>query len=153
MKGSNVARAVGVIPLCTEINKYFIDHYLSTNKKSDELNRLAHEVARKTLNLEDVKTIKIPIPSLLEQNQIVSEIESRLSGCDQLEKSIQDSLNKTEALRQSILKKAFSGELTKEWREENPELISGENSAEKLLERITAEKITMGSRKAAKNAT
>jgi len=38
------------------------------------------------------------------------------------------------------LKKAFEGELTREWREKHLELISGENSAEKLLERIKAEK-------------
>ncbi len=43
-------------------------------------------------------------------------------------------------LRQSILKKAFEGELTREWRLSHPELISGENSAESLLERIREEK-------------
>jgi len=76
----------------------------------------------------------------MEQNEIVSEIESRLSVCDQLEQTIEDSLKKAEALRQSILKKAFNGELTQKWREQHPELVSGENSAEKLLERIKAEK-------------
>ena len=37
-------------------------------------------------------------------------------------------------------RKAFAGELTKDWREKHPELITGENSAEKLLEKIKAEK-------------
>ena len=41
---------------------------------------------------------------------------------------------------ESILAKAFRGELTEQWRKENPELISGENSAEALLERIKAER-------------
>ena len=41
-------------------------------------------------------------------------------------------------LTQSILAKAFRGELTEQWRKDNPELISGENSAEALLERIKA---------------
>ena len=36
--------------------------------------------------------------------------------------------------------KAFRGELTAEWREQHPELISGENSDEALLERIKAER-------------
>ncbi len=75
-----------------------------------------------------------------EQRAIVSEIESRLSVCDKMEQTIEDSLKKAEALRQSILKKAFVGELTKDWREKHPELITGENSAEKLLEKIKAEK-------------
>jgi type I restriction enzyme S subunit len=113
--------------------------------------------AKQTVNLASINitilsNLPVPITCAKEQSQITSEIESRLSVCDQLEKSIEDSLNKTEALRQSILKKAFSGELTKEWREAHPELISGENSAEKLLERIKAEKKRMDSRKATKNA-
>ena len=43
-----------------------------------------------------------------------------LSVCDKLEEAIDESLKKAELLRQSILKKAFSGELTKEWRKNNP---------------------------------
>lgn len=39
-------------------------------------------------------------------------------------------------LTQSILAKAFRGELTEEWRKAHPELVSGENSADALLERI-----------------
>ena len=43
-------------------------------------------------------------------------------------------------LTQSILAKAFRGELTEQWRKDNPDLISGENSAAALLERIKAER-------------
>ena len=42
---------------------------------------------------------------------MIQEIESRLSVCDNVEKSISESLDKAEALRQSILKKAFEGNL------------------------------------------
>ncbi len=94
-------------------------------------------------NLAGVKELEL-VPfaycSLTEQEIIVQEIETRLSVCDKLEQTIEDSLKKAEALRQSILKKAFEGELTKEWREAHPELISGENSAESLLARIRTEK-------------
>ena len=51
------------------------------------------------------------MPSLPEQQAIVSEIETRLSVCDKLEESITQSLVQAEALRQSILKKAFAGRL------------------------------------------
>jgi type I restriction enzyme S subunit len=54
---------------------------------------------------------KINLPPIEEQHQIVQEIESRLSVADKMEQSLQESLQKAEALRQSILKKAFSGEL------------------------------------------
>ena len=63
------------------------------------------------LNLGIIKTIPFPQPSINEQNQIVQEIEKRLNLADQLEKIIEEQLLQAEALRQSILKKAFEGEL------------------------------------------
>jgi type I restriction enzyme S subunit len=53
----------------------------------------------------------IPFCKIVEQHRIVQEIESRLSVADKMEESIKESLLKAEALRQSILKKAFSGQL------------------------------------------
>ena len=63
------------------------------------------------LNLGIIKTIPFPLPPIEEQHLIVQEIESRLSVADKMEESIAKSLQQAEALRQSILKKAFSGEL------------------------------------------
>ncbi|MCA6437054.1 MAG: restriction endonuclease subunit S [Bacteroidetes bacterium] len=54
---------------------------------------------------------KIPLPPTEEQDRIINELESRLSVADKMEESITQSLQQAEALRQSILKKAFSGEL------------------------------------------
>ena len=59
----------------------------------------------------DIKKIVIPLPPLSDQHRIVKEIESRLSQAEAAEANIAEALQKTEALRQSILKKAFSGEL------------------------------------------
>lgn len=55
---------------------------------------------------------RIKITAEVEQQQIVQEIESRLSVCDKIEETITNSLKQAEALRQSILKKAFEGKLT-----------------------------------------
>ena len=54
--------------------------------------------------------INIPV-SMEEQSSIVSQIESRLSVCDQIERTVNESLEKADVLRQSILKKAFEGGL------------------------------------------
>ncbi len=56
----------------------------------------------------------IGICSIKEQNIIIQEIESRLSVCEKIEETITVSLQQSEALRQSILKKAFEGKLVKE---------------------------------------
>lgn len=83
---------------------------------------------------------EIKIPPIDIQNLIIQETDSRLSVCDQAELVIEENLQKAEALRQSILKQAFEGKLTEQWRKEHKDLISGENSAEALLKKIKAEK-------------
>jgi type I restriction enzyme S subunit len=65
----------------------------------------------RNIGQEKIKQIVIPITSLEEQQQIVQEIESRLSVCDKIEETITNSLKQADALRQSILKKAFEGQL------------------------------------------
>jgi len=124
--------------------KYIDKGYLFYFFKSPQFNEILKSVlkgaAMPAISFGLLKSIKLPFSSLEQQQAIVSEIESRLSVCDQLEQTIEDSLNKAEALRQSILKKAFEGELTEDWREKHSELVTGENSAEKLLEKIKAEK-------------
>jgi type I restriction enzyme S subunit len=104
------------------------------------LKKYSSSTAQPVISGGKIYPIDVKIPGKAEQQIIVSEIESRLSVCDKIEQTVEDSLKKAEALRQSILKKAFAGELTKDWREKHPELITGENSAEKLLEKIKAEK-------------
>ena len=71
---------------------------------------------RKTVHYYLIKNvhldIEIYIPNdISEQQRIVKEIETRLSQAETAEARIAEALQKTEALRQSILKKAFSGEL------------------------------------------
>jgi type I restriction enzyme, S subunit len=63
------------------------------------------------LNLGIIKTIPFPLCSIDEQNKIIDAIESRLSVADKMEESISQSLQQAQALRQSILKKAFEGRL------------------------------------------
>ncbi len=86
------------------------------------------------LNLE----LKLPPVNL--QHQIVKEIESRLSVCDKVEQSIAEALEKSEALRQSILKKAFEGKLLSEEEIEKCKQEADYEPASVLLERIKKEK-------------
>ncbi len=127
------------------INSRYIAYALKYKEKYMEQNSTSTTISY--LNKTKCNSLPIPICAIDEQNAIVQEIESRLSVCDQLEQTIEDSLTKAVALRQSILKKAFSGELTKDWREKHSELVSGENSAEKLLEKIEAEKALIAGQK------
>lgn len=84
--------------------------------------------------------LEIPICSKEQQHQIVQEIESRLSVCDKVEKDIADSLEKAQALRQSILKKAFEGKLLSEDEIAKCKADAAYEPASVLLEQIKAER-------------
>lgn len=67
----------------------------------------------KHLRVGDVEELVFPFCSPEEQQFIVDELESKLTVCDKIEETINQSLLQAESLRQSILKKAFEGKLVK----------------------------------------
>lgn len=99
------------------------------------------------LNLNKVREIPIIVPPLPEQHEIVRRVEQLFAYADTIEKQVNSALTRINSLTQSILAKAFRGELTAQWRAENPDLISGENSAAALLEKIKAERAASGGKK------
>ncbi len=93
-------------------------------------------VGQGNVGMKAVRKTLIPDIKKEEQHAIVREIESRLSVCDAVEKNITESLKKAELLRQSILKKAFSGQLLTEKEIEQCKQEKDYEPADKLLERI-----------------
>lgn len=71
-------------------------------------------VNQANINGTKLKGYPLPLCSFEEQQYVVAEIESRLSVCDKMEEGIEAGLKQAEALRQSILKKAFEGKLIKQ---------------------------------------
>lgn len=92
-----------------------------------------------------LNNLPIPLPPLLEQQQIVEILERQLSIIDELEKIIKINVKKAERLRQSILKNAFKGSLVPQDPTDEP--------AHLLLERIKAQKEKKNNRKSKKNKT
>ena len=65
----------------------------------------------KNLNESIVKHIPVPVITREKQKQIMGKIGVTMSVCDSIEKTVETALQQAEAMRQSVLKKAFSGEL------------------------------------------
>ncbi len=113
---------------------------IKSNFIQDQFSKGTNSTTQGAFGIKKFRLLKIPTPSIAEQTQIVKEIESRLSVCDQVEQIISESLAKADALRQSILKKAFEGKLLSKAELEACRQEADWEPAQKLLERIREEK-------------
>lgn len=94
------------------INADFLNYYLNSDIARNYGNTVKSDgVNQSNINGQKLKTYPLYLPPLAEQQRIVAEIESRLSQATASETYIENALQQAEALRQSILKKAFGGEL------------------------------------------
>jgi len=101
-----------VIRCSDELLNKFAFYFLVQDKfRNEAANAMTGAVGLRRVPKQFIENYIIPLPTDEEQQQIIQEIESRLSVCDKIEVTITDSLKQAEALRQSILKKAFEGNL------------------------------------------
>lgn len=103
-------------------------------------NSLSTSAGQNTINQTSIRALSVPLPLVEEQHEIVRRVEQLFAYADKIEQQVNVALEKVNNLTQSILAKAFRGELTAQWRAENVDLITGENSATALLEKIQAER-------------
>ncbi|MFA4935927.1 MAG: restriction endonuclease subunit S, partial [Candidatus Methanoperedens sp.] len=125
------------------LNSYYLKHFLNSPIGFKMTTGQMTGTAIKRIILDKIRTSYIPLPPLAEQRRIVAEVERRLSVSDKMEATITESLQKAESLRQSILKKAFEGKLLNKNELEKARNAPDWEPAEKLLERIKAEKMNI----------
>jgi len=125
-----------------KVNKHIRAEYLAycVRANVEYYEDKATSTTVKYLNKAACNSLPIPLPTIEEQTEIVRRVEKFFAYADKVEAELNAAQQRVNKLTQSILAKAFRGELTAKWREQNPELISGDNSAEALLEKIKAER-------------
>ena len=110
------------------------------------------EAAKQTVNLASInltqlRNCPLPLPPLAEQEQIVAEVEAKLSNITRMEETIEASLKRAEHERQSVLHEAFAGRLVPQDPEDEPASVLLERIREERRKREEAEKIERVSRK------
>ena len=108
-------RSVAVIK--SKIDSIFLAHYLETQYIQEYMNQNAKGTAQKGFYLNSLENLLCVIPPLPEQHRIVARIESLFAKLDEAKEAAQAVVDGFEDRKAAILHKAFTGELTREWRE------------------------------------
>ena len=115
----------GEVPDCVHQNHVFkaridpqkaIPEYVAYWSMSTPARNYFYQKGKQSVNLASINmtvlsALTLPLPPLDLQEKVIRHIESRLSVCDSIEKTVDAALQQAEAMRQSILKKAFEGGL------------------------------------------
>ena len=110
----NVDTAFGISPgdkLCPKYLYYFC---CSFNFKGLDKSTTIPSLAKR-----DLLQIEMPVPSLGEQERIVSKIEELFSKLDASVAELKTAKEKLKVYRQAVLKEAFEGKLSEKWRNTN----------------------------------
>ncbi len=113
-------------------DKLFVNQYFQSSIYRERIRQLASGVNINNIRLEYITESPFPLPpTRAEQERIVNRIETMFSKLDQAQEKAQSVLDSFETRKAAILHKAFSGELTANWRKENG--VSDESWEEKRI--------------------
>lgn len=102
------------------IDRHFLELFLREPSTRKQIDVMKTGISDSGLNLthDRFRTISIPLPPLPEQKRIVAKIEELFSEVDAGEESLRTARRQLGVYRQSLLKQAFEGKLTADWRAE-----------------------------------
>jgi len=98
-------------PVFTEYSEYLYQYLISKDGGRKHLESAAYGAGKPGLNLENIKTLSIPLPSVIEQGVMMSIVSERLSKAERVDQEIYKQLLKADKNKQSILASAFTGKL------------------------------------------
>lgn len=110
-------RSVAVIK--PKINSEFLSYYFESPYIQQFMLDNAKGTAQKGFYLNSLVELFCCVPPLAEQQRIVDRIESLFAKLDEAKQNVQDALDSFETRKAAILHKAFTGELTAQWRKEH----------------------------------
>ncbi|MCJ8013393.1 restriction endonuclease subunit S [Paenibacillus sp. KQZ6P-2] len=112
MQGINVSREVAVIPMNRSLTQKYLSYYFQSPIVQNYLKLITKGVAQQGINLNQLRTLPVPVPSIIEQNDIVNFLDDLLEKEKIINQNFEmlneDNLNK---LSQTLLSRAFRGEL------------------------------------------
>lgn len=135
---------IGMMRITSDrVNPSYVELFLRSPHGRELTLSSVKAVAQPSLSMGTIRQIPIALPSPAEQAEIVHILKSKLEAAEVLDAEIDAGLGRAEALRQSILKRAFSGQLVAQDGSDEPASV--------LLERIRAKREESGASKRQNN--
>ena len=131
-KVGNVNQHVCIIRVKPVLSPRFLSLFLNSPLGQGLIFETQNGVTREGLNYGQIRSFVVPLPSIEEQNEIVRRADALLEIADKIEGRYEKAKTQVEKLAQSILAKAFCGELVPQ----NP----NDEPASALLERVKQER-------------
>jgi type I restriction enzyme S subunit len=134
---------VTVVDVCiirtgsVEIDRNFLMFLINSTDIRSKISALQSGSTRKRISRKNLSKVELPIAPLNEQKRIVAKIEELFSELDNGIAALKTAREKLKLYRQAVLKHAFEGKLTAQWREENKDKLE---TPEQLLARIQKER-------------
>ncbi|MDQ1263818.1 MAG: restriction endonuclease subunit, partial [Campylobacterota bacterium] len=107
LKGFNIAREIGLIPLENSGFTEYVFNVLTSPYFNTQIQNNLRGIAYKGLNLNLLRNFPIPLPPIEEQKEIVATIEKLFALCDELESEINQNKTTVDNLMATVLKEAF----------------------------------------------
>lgn len=129
--GANLTENAAKITNIKGINQKYLCLFLKSEFAQYQMQSATIATTQAKLALFRIESLTFPLPPLSEQQRIVERIEELFAKLDEAKERLQEVANSFAVRKAAILHKAFTGELTKQWRRENG--VSDESWEEKKL--------------------
>lgn len=133
--GANLTENAAKITNIKGINQKYLCLFLKSEFAQYQMQSATIATTQAKLALFRIESLTFPLPPLSEQQRIVERIEKLFAKLDEAKERLQEVADSFAVRKAGILHKAFTGELTKQWRRENG--VSDESWEEKKLSEIT----------------
>jgi type I restriction enzyme S subunit len=132
LEGANITQDTARLSISPLVSTDFVYWVLLADSTQRRMKNATRGVAVRGINIGDVRALQIPLPPRAEQTEIVRRVEQLFAFADQLEAKVASAKSRIDHLTQSILAKAFRGELVPQDPNDEPASV--------LLERIQAQR-------------
>lgn len=125
---AGIASSLVIVRLFDAILIKYVYYYFNSQLNQKYIKLYDNGTAQPNLSSTSLTKFVIPLPPLVEQYRIVEKIEELFSELDKAQESLLNAQKQLEIYRQVVLKHAFEGKLTNNWRINSNEIANQDKS-------------------------